>query len=57
MSDETYLKLRFCDACPEIMGVDMERYGPFEKGDETEMPEDNAEVLLDQGIAELLESE
>lgn len=40
---------------PEFMGVDMEAYGPFENGDVVELPEDNANVLVDRGSAEIRE--
>ncbi len=37
---------------PEFMGTDLEPYGPFEEGEEVLVPEQNAEVLADQGKAE-----
>ncbi|MCJ7479301.1 MAG: hypothetical protein MUP63_03950 [Candidatus Nanohaloarchaeota archaeon QJJ-7] len=37
---------------PEFMGTDLQPYGPFEEGEEVEVPEENAEVLEDQGKAE-----
>ena len=39
---------------PEFMGTDLEAYGPFEEGEEAEIPEDNAEILVNRGNAEQL---
>lgn len=38
---------------PEFMGTDLESYGPFEEGEEVEIPEDNAEILVNRGSAEM----
>lgn len=35
-----------------FMGVDLEEYGPFEEGDEIQVPADNADALLEDGRAE-----
>ncbi len=37
---------------PEFMGTDLEAYGPYEEGEEAEIPEDNAEILVNRGNAE-----
>ena len=39
---------------PEFMGTDLEAYGPFEEGDQAEVPEDNAEILENRGNAEVI---
>lgn len=39
---------------PEFMGTDLEAYGPFEEGDQAEVPEDNAEILENRGNAEVV---
>jgi len=40
---------------PEFMGTDLEPYGPFEAGDEASIPEENAEILVNRGNAEVVE--
>jgi DNA replication initiation complex subunit (GINS family) len=39
---------------PEFMGTDLEAYGPYEEGDQAEVPEDNAEILENRGNAEVV---
>lgn len=46
------IKVRFLRSLPSIIGSDMVHYGPFKEGDEVELPKDNAEILIDQEIAE-----
>ena len=36
---------------PEFVCIDMKNYGPFKKGDITTIPEENAKLLLEKGIA------
>lgn len=48
-------RVRLLDDVPEFMGVDLESYGPFEEGDVVTVPEDNADVLVEQGNAEVLD--
>ncbi|MFB6291860.1 MAG: hypothetical protein ABEI58_00535, partial [Candidatus Nanohaloarchaea archaeon] len=40
---------------PEFMGTDLETYGPFEEGEEAEVPKENAEILINRGNAEKAE--
>jgi len=40
---------------PEFMGTDLEAYGPFDEGEEVKIPDDNAEILVNRGNAELVE--
>jgi len=40
-----------CDV-PEFVGPDMEKYGPFSKGQETELPDKISGMLIDGGNAE-----
>jgi hypothetical protein len=47
-----YVEVEFESSCPEFMGTDLESYGPFEEGDTAEIPEDNAEILVNRGQAE-----
>ncbi|MFB6193098.1 MAG: hypothetical protein ABEK00_02505 [Candidatus Nanohaloarchaea archaeon] len=51
-SEEGYTQVRITSDVPEFMGTDLETYGPFEEGDKTEIPEDNAEILVNRGNAE-----
>ncbi|MEM5829598.1 MAG: hypothetical protein QW040_02770 [Candidatus Aenigmatarchaeota archaeon] len=44
----------FRQAVPEFIGTDMKTYGPFEKGDMAKLPEENARVLIEKGLAEEL---
>lgn len=56
MSDLTeYISVEILKETPEFMGADLERYGPFEEGDKAEIPEYNAEVLIERGNAEQVE--
>lgn len=50
-----YEKLEITSEVPEFMGTDLETYGPFEEGDEVEVPEENAEILVNRGSAERIE--
>ena len=47
-----YTKIEFVAECPAFVGVDLEEYGAFEEGDKAELPEDNAEILINRGLAE-----
>lgn len=53
-ADEGYRHVKIISEVPEFMGTDLETYGPFEDGDEAELPDDNAEILLNRGNAEEL---
>ncbi|EMA11587.1 hypothetical protein SAMN05443574_103325 [Haloarcula vallismortis] len=50
-----YERVEFLTECPEFMGTDLEVYGPFDEGDTAEVPEDNAEILVNRGNAERTE--
>ncbi|MDP6457728.1 MAG: hypothetical protein QGF78_00115 [Candidatus Bathyarchaeota archaeon] len=43
--------VRFLQAVPAIMGIDMKTYGPFESEDVVSLPVENAENLIRRGIA------
>lgn len=47
-----YMKVIIEDEVPEFMGTDLETYGPLEEGETVEIPEDNAEILINRGKAE-----
>jgi DNA replication initiation complex subunit (GINS family) len=49
---EGYEIVKITSEVPEFMGTDLEAYGPFNEGEEAEIPEDNAEILVNRGNAE-----
>ncbi|MFB6213492.1 MAG: hypothetical protein ABEJ07_02945 [Candidatus Nanohaloarchaea archaeon] len=49
---EGYESIEITSHVPEFMGTDLEEYGPFDEGDEVEIPEENAEILVNRGSAE-----
>jgi len=52
--DSDYEKVKIIAEVPEFMGTDLESYGPFEEGEKVEIPEDNAEILVNRGNAEAI---
>jgi DNA replication initiation complex subunit (GINS family) len=52
--EEGYEVVEITSEVPEFMGTDLEAYGPFEEGEQAEIPEDNAEILVNRGNAEQL---
>jgi hypothetical protein len=50
-SYHSYRRIRFRHEIPQFTGVDLEVYGPFEEGDEVELPEVNTEILVNRGQA------
>jgi len=49
------LTLRFTKSIPAIMGADMKSYGPFTTEDVASLPTLNAQILIKQGLAVLIE--
>jgi DNA replication factor GINS len=49
------LAVRFAKAIPAIMGADMKSYGPFAAEDVASLPAPNAQILVKQGLAVLVE--
>ncbi len=49
------LTLRFTKNIPAIMGADMKSYGPFHMEDVASLPSLNAQILVKQGLAVLVE--
>lgn len=47
-----YTKVRITSDVPEFMGTDLEQYGPYSEGDKAEVPDDNAEILINRNNAE-----
>lgn len=54
-AEDGYKIVKIQSEVPEFMGTDLEAYGPFDEGEEVEIPEDNAEILVNRGNAELVE--
>ena len=48
--------LRFLQDIPAIIGSDMKTYGPFLAEDVGSLPDENAKILVRQGLAKLVES-
>ena len=46
-----YTPVRFLKSIPKIIGSDMRTYGPFEPEDVAYLPEENAEILVEKGVA------
>jgi DNA replication initiation complex subunit (GINS family) len=47
--------VRFLQDIPEIVGVDLKIYGPYKKEDVGSLPAQNAQVLVKQGAAKVIE--
>lgn len=47
--------VRFVEALPAIIGIDMKTYGPFNPEDVASIPAENAENLIRRGIAKEVE--
>lgn len=50
-----YKVVRFLEAIPAIIGVDMRTYGPFKPEDVASIPVENAESLIRRGVAKEVE--
>ena len=55
-TEEGYEKVEIISEVPEFMGTDLESYGPFEEGEKAELPEENADILVNRGNAEKVEN-
>ncbi|RLF77699.1 hypothetical protein DRN32_07570 [Thermococci archaeon] len=51
---ETINLVVFKEDVPQFVGSDGKTYGPFHKGDIARIPEDNAKLLMEKGLAEKL---
>jgi len=47
--------IRFIKSIPAIMGADMKSYGPFVAEDVASLPQQNAQILVKQGLAVLVD--
>ncbi|PSH02257.1 MAG: hypothetical protein BRC26_01475 [Nanohaloarchaea archaeon QH_8_44_6] len=55
-TEEGYEKVEIISEVPEFMGTDLESYGPFEEGEKAELPEENADILVNRGNAQKVEN-
>lgn len=53
--DRKTTALRFVKEMPEIIGADLKTYGPYRVEDIASLPNDNAGILIRQGLAEKVE--
>jgi DNA replication initiation complex subunit (GINS family) len=42
----------FKEDTPAFLGIDEKTYGPFKKGDQMTLPDENMKILLERGIVE-----
>ncbi len=52
--DEGMVRLRMVKAVPSIVGSDSKNYGPFNFGQQVELPKKTADILLEWGVAEAI---
>lgn len=50
--ESIYTKVKILEDLPEIVGSDLENYGPFKEGDTVELPKENAEIFIEKSKAE-----
>ncbi|WP_313694273.1 hypothetical protein [Halorarum halobium] len=55
-NETEYVEVRITSEVPEVRGTDLDVYGPFEKDEVVEVPEDNADILVNRGKAEFVEN-
>ncbi len=48
-----YIKIKLLADVPEIVGADMNDYGPFKSGEIVKLPKENADIFLSNGKAQL----
>lgn len=53
--EDKLVKLKFTQDIPEFVGTDLKKYGPFKVGEEGEIPEDNAELMVKSENAQMVE--
>jgi len=46
-----YVKVEFLDDIDEFIGIDLKKFGPYNKGDKALIPKDNAELFVKAGKA------
>ena len=53
--DFNYTLIKFLKKAPPLVGIDLIKYGPFEKEDIANIPYKNAKILLTEKVAELIQ--
>jgi len=48
-------RVRFTTEVQEYIGMNRERFGPFKEGQESDLPEQEADILLRQKMAETIQ--
>jgi len=51
---EEFKRVKFLEDVDEFVGVDVKKYGPFKKGDKTNLPTENVKVLKERRIVKVL---
>jgi DNA replication factor GINS len=46
-----YVKVEFLEDVEEFIGIDLKKFGPYNKGDMALIPKDNAELFIKAGKA------
>ncbi len=52
LENPDFIKIKVLEDVPEIVGIDMNDYGPFKKGEIARLPRENAELFVNKGKAE-----
>lgn len=52
-----YVEIEFLEDISEFAGIDLKKYGPYNKGDIVRIPKDNAQLFIKAGKAKLSEGE
>lgn len=47
--------IAFLEDLKEFVGINMKNYGPFKKGDVATLPEENAKLLIEKGLAKKMD--
>jgi len=48
---EEKIEVVLLEDVPEFVGIDLKKYGPYNKGDKVKLPEENAQLLIKAGKA------
>ncbi|QLJ53102.1 MAG: hypothetical protein Sv326_0927 [Candidatus Fermentimicrarchaeum limneticum] len=55
VEEESIKRIKILKPLPKFVGTDMKVYGPFKEGDDIELPDKEAQLLVRKGIAEYTE--
>ncbi len=51
---QEYVKIKILEDVPEIVGADLQDYGPFKSGEVVKLPKENADIFVNKGKAEIV---